>query len=114
MKELLALTLLLLLNGCSRSPGLLGAFAPGPVLSIGAVRSAATAQAVNVKGTLVEKCPVAGCWFYLQDESGRIKVDTKTAGFVVLDVPVGTKVEVSGTVLRDGNEALLGAQGLKF
>jgi len=43
---------------------------------------------VVLHGRMTQKCPVAGCWFMLHDETGTIKVDTKNAGFVVVDIPL--------------------------
>lgn len=74
----------------------------------------ASSGAAVVSGTMTEKCPVAGCWFMLQDGSGTIKVDTKNAGFVVVDVPLKTKMTVTGKILTNGNERLLDATGLRY
>jgi hypothetical protein len=41
-------------------------------------------------------------------------VDTKTAGFVVLDVPLQTTMTVCGRLARDGDEKLLEATGLRY
>ncbi len=67
-----------------------------------------------VAGELIEKCPVAGCWFVLRDDTGTIKVDTKAAGFVVLDVPLHARVQVAGRLVEDGSERLLEATGLRY
>jgi uncharacterized protein YdeI (BOF family) len=63
---------------------------------------------------MVEKCPVAGCWFRLRDHTGTIKVDTKSAGFVVVDVPLEQKMTVAGTVTSDGDEVVLAATGVSY
>lgn len=63
---------------------------------------------------MIEKCPVAGCWFRLQDNTATIKVDTKSAGFVVTDVPLQTTVTVSGKVGTEGNLPLIEATGLRY
>jgi uncharacterized protein YdeI (BOF family) len=74
---------------------------PGGTVSTAAVlRQAAARAPVTVQGTMVEKCPVAGCWFILQDRTGRVRIDLKNAGFVVTDVPLGRAVTVSGTLRR--------------
>ena len=49
----------------------------------------------------------------LRDKTGAIKVDTKDAGFVVTDVPVGAPVTVSGT-LAAGGERRIAATGLLY
>ena len=103
-----------LLVACSKHPTILGNFSAGQPASISELATNSSPNSVVVSGKLIEKCPIAGCWFYLEDKTGRIKVDTKSAGFVVLDVPLGKEVEVSGTVARNGSEKLIEAQGLKF
>jgi uncharacterized protein YdeI (BOF family) len=62
---------------------------------------------------MVEKCPVAGCWFVLRDAGGEIKVDTKSAGFVISDVPLNTEVTVAGTADFGGERRII-ATGLKY
>ena len=67
-----------------------------------------------LRGSLTEKCPVAGCWFVLQDAGGTIKVDTKNAGFVVVDVPLRSTVTVAGRVVTNGSERFIDATGLRY
>jgi len=63
---------------------------------------------------MLEKCPVAGCWFRLQDRTGIIKVDTKLAGFVVVNVPLESKVTVAGKVAADGDQIVIEATGIRY
>ena len=63
---------------------------------------------------MIEKCPVAGCWFRLRDQTGTIKVDTKAASFVVVDVPLQQTMTVAGKVATEGNEVVLEATGLRY
>lgn len=63
---------------------------------------------------MVEKCPTAGCWFVLQDKTGRVRVDLKAAGFVVTDLPTGGTVAVRGRLRRDGAEPVVVASGARF
>ena len=113
LKTVCALGLLALGAGCA---------APAPNATLGkppadapvvAVRDLKPAASVEVEGTMVEKCPVAGCWFYVQDKTGRVRVDTKSAGFVVTEVPLKTKVRVAGS-FRDGDEPTLHATGIRY
>lgn len=69
---------------------------------------------VAVSGRLVEKCPVAGCWFTLRDETGALRVDTKGAGFTILEVPLGRRVTVAGKIAPFGSERQLLASGLTY
>jgi uncharacterized protein YdeI (BOF family) len=87
--------------------------APPPDAPVTAVRELAPSGPVVVQGTMIEKCPVAGCWFMLRDESGVIRVDTKAAGFVVTNVPLGTTVTVAGT-LPDKGVRRVSATGLRY
>lgn len=62
---------------------------------------------------MIEKCPVAGCWFIVKDATGAIKVDTKAAGFTVTDVPLNTIVTVNGRLTGSG-ERVLAADGVRY
>jgi uncharacterized protein YdeI (BOF family) len=77
-------------------------------------RSPSVGRAATVAGEIIEKCPVAGCWFMLRDDTGVIKVDTKSAGFVVLEIPLHTRVRVAGRLGGEGSEKLLEATGLRY
>jgi uncharacterized protein YdeI (BOF family) len=104
-----------LLAGCSGHHSTVLGVAPtnGP-MTIAAVRSLHKAAPVTLHGTMVEKCPVAGCWFNLQDSTGVMRVDTKAAGFVVIDVPVGTPMTVQGKVSGAGASREIDATGLIY
>jgi uncharacterized protein YdeI (BOF family) len=110
----LTAALALLLASCHGSEQSLGKFSEGPMLSVAAARQQNAQTPVVVRGTMTEKCPVAGCWFMLRDETGFIKVDTKNAGFVVINVPIKTKLLVSGHVTTNGSERLLDASGVRY
>ena len=69
---------------------------------------------VLLHGVLTEKCPVAGCWFMLHDESGTIKVDTKNAGFTVVDVPLRSALVVAGRVTTNGTHRIIDASGIRY
>src|SRR5215813_1774036 len=104
----ISLACLLWVTGCHpRSGTILGKQPTEAPRTILAVRAGDTAPSVTIKGIMTEKCPVAGCWFRLRDQTGTIKVDTKSAGFVVVNVPLKSEVKVMGTVVPDGNEVVL-------
>lgn len=106
---------LVLLCACgSEKAVILGKRPAGDPRTIIAARGGDTPSQVAFKGTIIEKCPVAGCWFYLQDETGVIKVDTKSAGFVVVNVPLQSTVTVAGKLVTDGDEVRLEATGLRY
>jgi uncharacterized protein YdeI (BOF family) len=101
--------------GCSpRGPQLLGTSFEGNTVPIAAALETNGSAALVVQGDMTEKCPVAGCWFILQDPSGQLKVDTKNAGFVVVNVPLKSRVTVAGRVTTNGSERLMEATGLRF
>jgi uncharacterized protein YdeI (BOF family) len=101
--------------GCSRSPSLvLGQPPDGPSRTVASLRTVMGTERIVVRGSMIEKCPVAGCWFRLRDETGVIKVDTRGAGFVVTKVPVHCNVVVSGKVVADGDSLLIQATGIRY
>jgi uncharacterized protein YdeI (BOF family) len=109
------LGLLLFAAGCGQAKGkVLGKAPDGDLRTVLAARAGDTPQKVKLEGILVEKCPVAGCWFRLQDDTGVIKVDTKSAGFVVTEIPLQTKISVAGRLDHEGEETVLLAAGLHY
>jgi uncharacterized protein YdeI (BOF family) len=101
--------------GCHKPRGKVLGKAPGTEpRTILAVRAGDTPRQVTLSGVMIEKCPVAGCWFKLRDATGVIKVDTKSAGFVVVEVPLETKLTVAGNIVTEGNETLLEATGVRY
>ena len=63
---------------------------------------------------MIEKCPVAGCWFRLRDATGVILVDTKSAGFVVVNVPLESPMTVAGKAVAQGDAVMLEATGVRY
>lgn len=101
--------------GCSeRTNTTLGAAVEGTAVLITEAQHTNLESSVVLQGTMTQKCPVAGCWFILQDKSGAIKVDTKSAGFVVVDVPLNTAVTVAGRVATNGSERVIEATGARY
>jgi uncharacterized protein YdeI (BOF family) len=105
----------LLFAGCSKPHGtVLGKAPRGKAQTILAVRDGTTPPDVVLSGVMIEKCPTAGCWFRLRDSTGVLKVDTKNAGFVVVDVPLESAVVVAGKIVADGNDIQLEATGVRY
>jgi len=103
---------LVLLCGCGLGRAkVLGHFASGPLVSVARLKP--SPRAVIVRGAMIEKCPIAGCWFVLRDATGTVKVDTKAAGFTVTDVPLNTVVTVSGKV-SGSQPPVLAASGVRY
>lgn len=70
-------------------------------------------KTVRMSGTIVLQCASTGCWFFLDDGTGRMFVDLQGLG---LGLPQrgGKKAVVSGTVIIDSEgQARLAAQGLE-
>jgi uncharacterized protein YdeI (BOF family) len=104
-----------LLTGCTdQSQETLGAAFEGNPIPVSTAQKAAADSSVVVRGTMTEKCPVAGCWFMLRDETGTIKVDTKNAGFVVVDVPLKASLVVGGRVMTNGTHRFIEASGVRY
>ena len=115
MTRTLALAACTLLVGCAdQKERTLGAAFEGIPVPIAATRHPNTDAPVVLHGTMTEKCPVAGCWFILRDASGTIKVDTKDAGFVVVQVPLNTSLLVAGRVVTNGSERTFEATGVRY
>jgi hypothetical protein len=110
----LILVALLLAAGCGvRQQNHLGAAVDAAHLAT--VRGMDRASVpVTLRGTMVEKCPVAACWFRLKDNTGVAKVDVKAADFTVTDVPLGATVTVTGKPVVKGDEPYLAATGLTY
>jgi len=106
---------LLLCAGCHQlNSTVLGKAPQGEPQTISSVKNG-NASSVTIQGVMIEKCPVAGCWFYLRDSTGVIKVDTKLAGFVVLDVPLQSRLTVTGSkVMAGSNEITIAASGIRY
>lgn len=106
---------LLLFSGCGKPLGtVLGKVPKGEPVSILSVHAGNTPPQVVLNGVMIEKCPTAGCWFRLRDGTGVIKVDTKAAGFVVVNVPLDSNVTVAGKVTAVGNDVQIEATGVRY
>ncbi|HEV2472802.1 MAG TPA: hypothetical protein VGS41_09070, partial [Chthonomonadales bacterium] len=80
---------------------------------VSALKTRRSGGAVLVSGEMIEKCPIAGCWFMLKDHTGVLRVDTKAAGFVVADLPLHTEITACGAMAGSG-EPELHATGIRF
>lgn len=110
----LGAVLCLLMAGCSREGGTLGTPVLGAPVTVASVDKSAPESSVVLRGVMTRKCPVAGCWFMLQDETGTIKIDTKNAGFVVVEVPLNSTLTVAGRVATNDTGRYLDATGVRY
>lgn len=101
--------------GCSkREPKSLGGVINGEQTTVAQTAEFEAGEPIVLDGTMTEKCPVAGCWFMLRDQTGTIKVDLKNSEFVVVDVPLNSKMIVSGRVATNGADRFIEATGARF
>jgi uncharacterized protein YdeI (BOF family) len=115
MRFACAVVICLIAAGCGKPEGkVLGKAPKGEARTILAVRAGDTPPQVTLDGVMTEKCPVSGCWFRLRDANGSIKVDTKSAGFTVVNVPLETKLTVAGKIVAEGNEVAIEATGIRY
>lgn len=71
-------------------------------------------QVVNLEGTIISQCGSPDkCWYFMEDETGRILINLKPAKFV-LPAAIGKTAKVTGTVQggRDGYQII--AQGVEI
>ncbi len=69
---------------------------------------------VVMQGKITRQCPSSGCWFYLDDASGRqIKVEL---GHLGLKFPqwVGRSAKIEGRLLQNKEELELVGNGVEF
>jgi hypothetical protein len=63
-------------------------------------------KTIAVSGQLTQRCPTAGCWFYLNDGTGDLRVDARPGSFSVLGLPIGARLTVYGRLVREPGEDL--------
>jgi uncharacterized protein YdeI (BOF family) len=115
MRHLLALAVLILgTSGCGQKGKVLGKAPQDPRSTVLAIQAGDAPARLTLEGTMVEKCPQAGCWFRIDDGTGVIKVDTKNAGFVVTSVPLNAKVKVAGKLQHLEEDMQIEATGLTY
>ncbi|HET6456899.1 MAG TPA: hypothetical protein VFI02_21070, partial [Armatimonadota bacterium] len=74
---------------------------------------ALTGKEVTVKGAMTQKCPTAGCWFYVKDDTGDMRVDTAPSGFTISEIPLGKTITVYGKVVMTEGGSEMVALGVK-
>lgn len=81
-------------------------FTQAPAVSIGQLLDTPDAfhrKPVRVSGTIERQCPVAGCWFFINDGQGRsIKIEL---GDYLPKLPqnIGNTAEAEGEWIKKGN-----------
>jgi hypothetical protein len=71
-----------------------------------------TGHRVSMTGTVVLEC-TEGCWFFLDDGTGKIYIELKTAG---LEIPqkIGSRVILRGRPSGSGGNLLIQAEQVDF
>jgi len=113
-RSLLLALLILAVTGCGQTEKILGEAPQDPHSTVSAIRAGHVPANLTLEGTMIEKCPQAGCWFRVDDGTGVIKVDTKSAGFVVTSVPLNAKVKVAGKIHQVDDDVQIEATGLSY
>ncbi|GAH09496.1 unnamed protein product, partial [marine sediment metagenome] len=69
-------------------------------------------QTIRLEGKIVRECG-SGCWFFLEDETGKIFVDINPSG---LSIPpkVGKKVVVEGVPENRNGRITINGKGVEF
>lgn len=69
---------------------------------------------LRTEGRIVRQCPSSGCWFFLDDGTGRqVRVELGHLGMKFPQHPGGTAV-VEGRLLRTGKELEIIGNGVRF
>lgn len=105
----------LMLAGCARKEryGTLDAAAPSVQVKDILLSESYGGKDVRMSGTIAMQCASSGCWFFLDDGTGRMLVDLKGLG-LGLGPRGGRRAVVTGTVIVDKEgQALLNAKGLE-
>ena len=84
------------------------------IITLATVQKMKPSTSVVAQGTMVEKCPVAGCWFMLHDKTGIIKVDLKATKQNVVNIPLNSAVTVHGKVAQNGSQKMIQAVSATF
>jgi len=110
-----SVTLVMMVAGCAqvKPAAVLGA-RPSDTPPVRIASLSKSKQPQTISGTMIDKCPIAGCWFHVKDSTGVIKVDTKNSGFVVTDVPINSHVTVTGLMRGSDDDQTLTATGMSY
>jgi uncharacterized protein YdeI (BOF family) len=57
-------------------------------------------KGIILEGTILSQCQASGCWFFLEDHTGRILVDLAPNNFTLTMNKVSRKVTVKGTLAK--------------
>lgn len=101
MKALIALAIILavLTAGCTEK---YGQPLPGDLPRVTVMRALTDHvlhnQGVLLEGVILTQCQASGCWFFLEDDTGRIFVNLAPSNFTLPLNKVGKRASVKGIV----------------
>jgi hypothetical protein len=114
--SIMILLAVILLPGCIRKEQYGSAidpsFNPEKVSNILSNPESFMGKQVVLKGKIDLECG-SGCWFYIDDGSGRIYVDLNPAG-IAIPQRVGKTVAVIGKVVKEEDILMVNATGVAF
>lgn len=88
--------------------------APTTIAAVRRSPAALAGKVISLTGRMTERCPTAGCWFYLNDGTGDLRVDAGAGNFSVSGLPVGARLTVYGKVTQEpGEDPQLAAVGVR-
>jgi len=85
--------------------------APTPAKSILDDPKGWDAKTVLVEGTIARECPT-GCWLYLRDATGEIRIELKQESFTAPLQQEGKTIRVMGEVYAGRQETMVLGKGL--
>ena len=65
---------------------------------IGNLTAQQKGETVHIAGVITKECPHTGCWAYVKDDTGQIRIDTKKGGFALPLGREGARISVTGTL----------------
>lgn len=71
---------------------------------------------ITIQGSIVSLCPSRGCWFYLEDSTGRILVDLSQTNITLpyrQGRVIGSTATVSGFAAMNQGQPMMQATGLE-
>jgi len=88
--------------------------APTTIAALRRRPAALVGKTISLTGRMTERCPTAGCWFYLNDGTGDLRVDAGAGNFSVSGLPVGARLTVYGKIIQEpGEDPQLAAVGVR-
>jgi len=72
-------------------------------------------QVVTIDGKITRECPQSGCWWYVQDKTGEMRVDSKRGGFTLPLRREGHRIRTTGIAVKtEGGELQIAASGAEL